>query len=107
SGIWIERRQPSIPAPFRSLTRVRRLRPDDRPSLRSWSMTGRFWRSLKPSKTATAVLAGICAFAACLALAENAQPTAPKDERRSQVYAELAKAPEKARNRTNPLASDP
>jgi mono/diheme cytochrome c family protein len=70
-------------------------------------MTARLGQSLKRSRTATACLAGICAFAACLALAENAQPTAPKDERRSQVYAELAKAPEKARNRTNPLASDP
>jgi mono/diheme cytochrome c family protein len=70
-------------------------------------MTARHGQSTKCSKTAIASMVSVCAFAACLALAQNAQPTVPKDERRSQVYAELAKAPEKARNRTNPLASDP
>ena len=53
------------------------------------------------------VFIGTFALAVCLALAQNAQSPATNRDRSSHDYAELAKAPEKARSKANPLETDP
>ena len=46
-------------------------------------------------------------LAASLALAQQEKPAAPKNQNSALIYAELAKAPEKARAKRNPLEKDP
>ena len=54
-----------------------------------------------------AILAGLCALSVALVMAQS-EPTAPaKKDRSTHDYAELAKVPDRARTRTNPLAADP
>jgi mono/diheme cytochrome c family protein len=52
-------------------------------------------------------LAALLLFGVSFALPQDEDPTTPSTKNSLQRYAELAKAPEKARARSNPLASDP
>jgi mono/diheme cytochrome c family protein len=54
-----------------------------------------------------AVLATLCALAGALVFGQSQPSAVTKRDRGGQDYAELAKAPEKARGRTNPLEADP
>jgi mono/diheme cytochrome c family protein len=56
---------------------------------------------------ATAILAGTCALGISLAFAQSDQAAGTGKDRSSHYYAELAKAPEKARTKANPLEADP
>ncbi|MBI3477894.1 MAG: c-type cytochrome [Acidobacteria bacterium] len=59
------------------------------------------------SHTLKVLLAGVCVFGTSYTVAQDPVQGPGKDGRRRQIYAELAKAPEKARSRANPLSSDP
>jgi|SRR5882672_6767719 len=62
---------------------------------------------LRPRTLTTAILAGTCALGISIALAQSEQPVGTNKDRSSHYYAELAKAPEKARTRANPREGDP
>ena len=67
-------------------------------------MTKRPWLS---RTTSTAFLAGACALSISLAPAQDGPNATGTKARSPHNYDELAKAPEKARARLNPLAADP
>jgi len=63
---------------------------------------------VKPHLVATIAGAGLLSLSVLLAHAQDKKGDGAAYERKnSDAYAELAKAPEKARNRINPLESDP
>ena len=63
---------------------------------------------VKPLAVALTVGAGLLSLAVALTRAQDKKGDGAGNETRNkEVYAELAKAPEKARNRLNPLENDP
>ena len=64
-------------------------------------------RPLLYSALQKSVLAALLLFGVSFALPQDKAPTTPNTRNSLQHYAEFAKAPEKARARSNPLASDP
>lgn len=61
---------------------------------------------MKPYLTALGATAALLSVSLSLAQRDNASPAKPP-KKDSSVYAELAKAPEKARAKRNPLETDP
>ncbi len=63
---------------------------------------------MKPHLAASLICAGLLSISVALANGQDPGGSAAETEKKSaQVYAELGKAPEKARNRANPLQRDP
>ncbi len=60
---------------------------------------------MKESIVALSVMAGL--LGASLALGQHVKPAAPSSKGDALVYAELAKAPDKARAKRNPMENDP
>jgi len=60
---------------------------------------------VKESIVALSVMAGL--LGASLALGQHVKPASPSSKGDALVYAELAKAPDKARAKRNPMENDP